>query len=152
MAKRILVAVKDSNHRKAIIEVVTDIASKHDADLHLLHVVPKAEVSEGVPGLNQVEYPNEAPDDAYSHVMASWSLATLRTDLEKRGVERIHWAVVHGDPVEEITRFAKDNAIDMIVMGDHTPGVFEGLISRGVSQKISHLAKCTCLRVKQANS
>jgi nucleotide-binding universal stress UspA family protein len=56
--------------------------------------------------------------------------------------------VFSGDPVEEIIQFAKNNDIDMIVIGSRGLGKIKGLLLGSVSSKVCHLAECTCVTIK----
>jgi nucleotide-binding universal stress UspA family protein len=55
---------------------------------------------------------------------------------------------MHGEPSEEITRFAKDNEIDTIVMGNRGLSGVKRLLQGSVSQKVCEGGNYTCVRVK----
>jgi nucleotide-binding universal stress UspA family protein len=60
----------------------------------------------------------------------------------------IHHVFLEGDPAEEITRFAGDAAIDVIVMGTHGRTGLERLLMGSVAEKVMREANCSVLVVK----
>jgi len=56
-----------------------------------------------------------------SESLTSKYLSQIASDLEKEGI-RVESVVVTGKPVEEITKFAQDKHIDLIVMTAHGYG------------------------------
>jgi nucleotide-binding universal stress UspA family protein len=70
------------------------------------------------------------------------------SEIRVKGVKHFHSAVLLGDPATEIIRYAKENGVDMIVMGSRGEGTLEGLLFGSVSQKVCDLASCTCVTVK----
>ena len=53
-----------------------------------------------------------------------------------------------GDPASRILETAAAEQADMIVMGSRGLGGLKGLLVGSVSNKVNHLAKCTCVCVK----
>ena len=53
-----------------------------------------------------------------------------------------------GDAAEAILRVADAEGADLNIMGGRGPGGLKSLVVGSVSQKVSHLANCTCITVK----
>ena len=56
--------------------------------------------------------------------------------------------VVDGSPAERILMAEDHEGADMIVMGSRGLGRVADIFLGSVSQKVSHLSKCTCVTVK----
>ena len=66
----------------------------------------------------------------------------------EKGVKTVEARLQEGDPAHEILTCAKTENADLIVMGSRGLGGLKGLLMGSVSQKVSHLAECTCVSVK----
>ena len=53
-----------------------------------------------------------------------------------------------GDAASAILAQAEEEGADLIVMGSRGLGAFRSLLVGSVSQKVSHLADCSCITVK----
>lgn len=64
-----------------------------------------------------------------------------------RGIT-VHHVYLEGDPASEIVKFARDAAIDLIVMGTHGRSGMERLLMGSVAEKVMREAPCSTLVVK----
>ena len=64
----------------------------------------------------------------------------MEGDAKRR--EEIRSAVVLGDPAEKIIQFAKENGIDMIVIGSRGLGGVKRSLLGSVSSEVHDLAEC----------
>ncbi len=139
MLKNILVATDGSDHARKAIGYASDIAAKYKAMIYLIHVVPPmhsvAEVD--VKKLQDIQ-----------QTMAKQIIEEAETEVKKKGVESYQSTILQGQPAREIIEFARKNSVDMIVMGSHGAGKVETLMLGSVSNKVCHLAECTCVTVK----
>ena len=135
------------------------LAGKYGAKLLLLHVIPKA--------VEEV-YPRGAgfagPTSSYDEVMAPdiWMKHPLIIDL----VDRAHTElrdfayknlkdavpvqvnVAAGKPAEEILRVAREEGIDLIVMGTHGRTGARHLLLGSVAEAVTHAAPCPVFTVR----
>jgi len=139
MLKKILIATDGSDHARKAIGFASDIATKYKATVYLIHVVPPlhsvAEVDVKKIQDNQQKFANQIIEEA-------------EREVKKKGVEGYQSTILQGEPAREIIEFARKNSVDMIVMGSHGAGKVEMLILGSVSNKVCHLANCTCVTVK----
>lgn len=139
MLKKILIATDGSDHARKAIEYASDIAAKYKAAVYIIHVTPPlgswAEGDVEKIKDNQQKFANQVIEEA-------------EREVKKKGVESYQSTILQGHPAGEIIEFARKNSVDMIVMGSHGAGKVEMLMLGSVSNKVCHLAECTCVTVK----
>jgi len=64
------------------------------------------------------------------------------------GIRNIKTAVREGKPARTIIDYAKNNKIDLIMVGSRGVGEIEATLLGSVSQKVSLLADCTVMIVR----
>ena len=94
---------------------------------------------------------------------ASINLAQLQADLEARALEQLNALVTAEDraqlaaqvvmrtgnsPAFEIAEYARDAAIDLLVMGTHGRGRVAHLLMGSVAEKVVRMAPCPVLTVR----
>ncbi len=145
--EHILVADDGSDAASTAVEIAAELAAKTGASLTALAIIDAgnfgaADVlafarSEGLePG---------AAIDALVDAAAKY-LARCRTIAQRHGVVRFHSEKRAGDdPATEILDFAREHAIDLIVVGSRGMGRLPGLLLGSISQKLASLAPCSVL-------
>ena len=146
MINRMLVPVDGSEHSRNALEFACDLAKKYKAKMRLLHVV-------------------QAPSGSHTLVLGATAISvqTTREQLQEIGHKIIEAArqyaeglgchdvdtqIEGGPPAHQILRCARENEVDMIVMGSRGLNSVTGLLIGSVSLKVSHLAECTCITVR----
>ena len=113
--KRVLVAYDFSDYSELALKYGLSIAQEHQAELHLLHVLPARSVTE--PEI--AWYPLGGSDSAYH---------SAARRLQRVVPAEVHlWcdvktAVSEGHPYREILNYAEKNGIDLISVGAHGAG------------------------------
>ena len=169
MIKTILTATDGSAHARKAFELAADFAARYDATLVILHVIGKGNVPDELIHMAEVEHVIEPPaadpslpratiphDNGMrsqeSHQVHVYIGNKLLQDAENaakaRGVKEIKRVVVEGDPASRILGTADAEKADMIVMGSRGLGNLKGMLVGSVSNKVNHLAKCTCVCAK----
>ncbi len=170
--KTILVATDGSDHARRAVDLAADLAAKYSAKVILLHVLLRGHLPEGLMRAAEVEHiahpgpegpPSLAimPQDIMARVersvqaplevleyIASNVLADAEAAVRAKGVTEVEAVVEQGDTAQYILEKAAQTDADMIVMGRRGLGGLEGLLMGSVSQKVSHLASCTCVTVR----
>ena len=112
--KRVLVAYDFSDYSELALKYALSIAQEHQAELHLLHVLPPNSVSE--------------PEIAWYPVKGESAYQNAARRLQNVVPAEVHlWcdvttAVSEGQPYREILNYAEKNGIDLISVGAHGAG------------------------------
>ncbi|HTG87866.1 MAG TPA: universal stress protein [Pyrinomonadaceae bacterium] len=112
--KRVLVAYDFSDYSELALRYGLSIAQEHQAELHLLHVLPPRSVNE--------------PEIAWYPVKGESAYHTAAHRLHRVIPGDVHlWcsvttAVSEGNPYREILNYAEKNEIDLISVGAHGAG------------------------------
>jgi nucleotide-binding universal stress UspA family protein len=145
-----MAAIDGSPHASRAIDYAADLANKYDAELILLHVM-------GSPG--SVHVPPELHDVLrIAHLNATKAdiLRRVAEDLLQQGEVRarerkarnVRTLIGEGHNVaDSIVNNAKDEAVDLIVMGRRGLGSVASILLGSVSQKVSHSCQCACMTV-----
>lgn len=148
MASEILVPVDGSEHAFRALQVACSIAKAEDKPLRLLHVVPSAEIPEGLKRYAQLEHVRESPEHLYESAVAENILNAARGEAAAAGVNQVECSIEHGDPPRGILEVASRSDVDTIVMGTRGLSDIQGLILGSVAHKVSHGAECRVVTVK----
>lgn len=172
MIKKILVPVDGSAHSVKAVELASDLASKYDAEIILLHVLLRGHMPDGLKralevevgqrkdgAKNLVNMPQEimarvgSKKDAQLSIeelnfLGKYVLGSVARICQDKGVRKVEERVEEGNPANVVIKVAEDAGVDMIVMGNRGLSDLQGLLVGSVSNKVSHLAKCTCVTVR----
>ena len=174
--ERIMVALDGSDHSEKALDLASDIAAKHGAELILLHVLSEGPLSDAEHHMAEVEYLDEiaasldasaieSPGDPsiraqrvlqhyadvahrFREAMGQRLMSQSSARARERGVDSVQTVLEGGDPASTILRLANGLHIDMLVLGSRGLGDVKGLFMGSVSHKVVHLAECTCVAVK----
>lgn len=112
--KRVLVAYDFSDYSELALNYGLSLAQEHQAELHLLHVLPPRSVNE--------------PEIAWYSVKGETAYHTAARRLQRAVPADVHlWcnvktAVSAGNAYREILNYAEENKIDLISVGAHGAG------------------------------
>jgi nucleotide-binding universal stress UspA family protein len=147
--RRVLFPTDFSESSGEAMAYACELVNQFDAELHLLHVVhnlatvlPEPEVAVAVWG----DYEREMRESA-KRALKGLRCPGLR---EERIAQR---SVCSGSPPNEIVQYAKDNNIDLIVIGTHGRTGFAHVLLGSVAERVVRHAPCPVLTVshKQSN-
>jgi nucleotide-binding universal stress UspA family protein len=137
--KRILVPHDFSDTSEAAVRYALALAQNFGAKLHLLHVSDKA----------RFEMATEFPlglDGTLEDAVRERLLKIL-TPHEQMAFKPI-FVFRSGAPAAEITRYAMEADIDLIVMGTHGRGLVAHAVLGSVAEKVVRTAPCPVLTVR----
>ena len=131
MYKKILVAIDGSQSAYNALNSAIDLAKQFDSELYLVSVVNTANLPANV----GVSYAPGLVDDLKDS--SQNDLNKANEIVEKAGLTATV-KLLDGEPREQLTRFPKENDIDLIVMGKTGTSpftrVFVGSVTRYVSE------------------
>ena len=173
---KILVPIDSSNHSTLALQWGISLAQKYGAQLLLLHVISRAveEVSTQGPGAYlHVDPPMEGttlPYFSYEEELRQGLAARSRlsppetvlidyvekTETELADLVRSHLTdpesatakVTVGKPAEEIVQVARDEAVDLIVMGTHGRTGLRHVLLGSIAETVVRTAPCPVFTVK----
>jgi nucleotide-binding universal stress UspA family protein len=176
MIKTIIVPTDGSDHATKAIDLAADLGGKYGARVIVLHVLlsdaSPTQLKTLTAGLeipqevrNELDRLEELPlqtaefAGAYAPVTIPVPLEVLqpigkaiaeraRAMVQSKGVGKVDIQIVGGRAADSILAAAEHEKADMIIMGSRGMGDLKGLFVGSVSNKVSHLAPCTCITVK----
>lgn len=140
--RRLLVPTDFSDASRAAVTYGVAFAQNFGCTLHLLHVLDTVTGADPlaleIPERSTLERSIEAGVwDQLRRVLTSEEQARITVELS------IEW----GRPVDEIVRYAKEHAINLISMGTHNRGGVERILLGSVAEHVVRRAPCPVLTV-----
>ena len=169
MFKNVLVATDGSDHANKAVDLASDMAAKYGAALTVLSVIESGALTEDakrlaaqkgidmnpVPGIPDFAAISPNVEAILTDVGAILATSRIQAELAEAIMEEAkdraattRGLTETGHAAEAILRVAEAERVDLIVMGSRGLGALKGLMVGSVSQKVSHLANCTCITVK----
>ncbi len=142
--QKVLVPTDFSPASDAALRYGRAFAKAFGATLHVIHVI---EEPYGQPwAVEAYGFSLTALQDEWNKEAAT-RLAAVLSEVEKDDTKAVTSSVL-GHPVMEILRYAKDEQIDLIVMGTHGRGPLGHLVLGSVAERIVRKAPCPVLTVR----
>lgn len=174
MIKTILIPTDGSEHAKKAVDLGGDLAAKYGAKVVLMHVLLRGRIPEGLLRAAEAERVAHVPEQKAQGLaiypqeifgrnvkgkgsrlpveVLQFVGGQITSEAEKRlrakHVDSVETLAREGDAAEEILATAREVQADMIVMGQRGLSNLRGLLMGSVSDKVVHLADCTCVTVK----
>jgi len=143
--QRILLPTDLSDYSAAATEYACEMATKFDAELHLLHALETHLSS--TPGFAMgLAIPEHVKE---SRGAAEKSLARVLDPKWSTG-RKVIQAVVEGSPKTEIIQYARNQNIDLIVLATHGRTGLPHVIMGSVAETVVRTAPCPVLTVRPA--
>lgn len=150
MINKLLVAVDGSRHSIKAVEFAAEIAAGCGAKLTIITVLKNhqaTKVSEELKAYAKLEH-IEGADFEAAKLLSNQLLSHAEGTARAKGVTDIETSLIIGPVARSIVGAAKDNAVDMIIIGSRGLGNIEATLRGGVSHRVELLAKCSVLTVK----
>ena len=174
---KILVPIDSSDYSTLALQWGISLAQKYGAQLLLLHVIPRAveEVSTQRPGASLHTYPSMEGTTLLPYFSYEEELRQVldargrssppdtvlidyveKTETELADLVRTHLTdlgsatvkVTVGKPAEEILQVARDEAVDLIVMGTHGRTGLRHVLLGSIAETVVRTAPCPVFTVK----
>ena len=141
--KKILFPTDFTEGALAAMPYATDMAKSFGARLYLIHVIYDMSVTTGL------HVPHVSLDAMYEEMQKGAEREIGKFGAEIReGLKDVETQVLRGVPYEEILKFARDNAIDMIIMGTHGRSGLDRVIFGSTAEKVVRYSECPVLTVR----
>ena len=141
--KRILVPTDFSDYSQTALKYGCELANRFDATLHIIHAVEEFRALTPDSGMLL------APD--YMQQLTQAAERELQKlpdpDWFSGGEARTVRSVQQGSPFLEVIRYAKENEIDLIVIGTHGRTGLTHVLLGSVAEKVVRKAPCPVLTV-----
>lgn len=148
--RRILLATAFNEMSTAASPLACLFARQHDADLHVLHVVPLPAPSIGAADMGASV---NAGDPLLLHRMDDVVKAALdklkqftESNIFPKGCRTTPAAVI-GVVWDEIVNYARDNQMDLIIMGTRRHGMLRRMLLGSITKAVVEHAPCPVLLV-----
>jgi len=175
MIRKILVAYDGSDNARRALEVACELSNKLEAELSIVHVLMHGRPARELVRMAEIEHlverslddpapsanlssrrpldlPNVTGGDAQSPrvitAIGDQLIALAKNSSAELGVQNIKTFLRAGDYAEEIVAVAKEQDVDMIVIGSRGLGKIREAVLGSVSQKVLHHASQTVTTVK----
>lgn len=141
--RRILFATDFSEGSSHALPYAADIARQYGAKLFLVHVIYDVAKSAGW------YVPHVSIDEIY-HDMEKSARAELEKSFvdEMRGLIDVEHVVLKGVPYEEISKFAGEKKIDLVVLGTHGRRGIDRMLFGSTAEQVVRNAPCPVLSVR----
>jgi nucleotide-binding universal stress UspA family protein len=143
--RKILLPSDFSESARHALGYAISFASEYQAELILLHVVEDIAVSYAS---DLFPVPMARVFDELSGYAKS-ELAKLASVARERGVQ-VRELLTQGRPSLEIVRVAREQAVDLIVLGTHGKGVLDQALFGSTSERVVRTAPCPVLTTRPA--
>jgi nucleotide-binding universal stress UspA family protein len=120
-------------------------AQSYKATLHLLHVVDEA--SQYWMALGPNSLPVGPPPEELIQASRTQLERFIQEHLADAGL-KLQSDVVLGRPFLEIIRYARENNIDLIIMGTHGRGGIQHVLLGSVAERVVRKAPCPVLTIR----
>jgi nucleotide-binding universal stress UspA family protein len=138
--KKIVIATDGSKRTQNAVETGLEIARVHQSKAHAVYVVDTVtftSVPMDVTWENMYQLLKDEGEEAVGRVKAA----------APAGVE-VETHVLEGNPALEITKFAKDNDCDLIVVGTLGKSGIDRILLGSVAEKVVRIAPCPVLVIR----
>jgi nucleotide-binding universal stress UspA family protein len=141
--RRILAPTDFSDHSSHALGYARAFASRWNADLHLLNVIEPAvfPTEAGLTPMGMINLDSELGE------AADRAMAEMLKREELQGL-RITSAVAHGRASSAIIEYARNNAIDLIVIATHGRTGLEHFIFGSTAERVVRESPCPVLTVR----
>ncbi len=138
MFTHMLCATDVSDNGDHALDYAARIAGEEGAELHIVHVVERLAIGRAAGQLARVDEPERY--DELQHCASEISARGIKTTLHKP------YANV-GDVADCVSQIARDNDVDLIVVGTRGHSALVGAVLGSVTQRLLHVAPCPVLAV-----
>lgn len=142
--KKILAPIDFSEHSMEAMRGAMELAKDVGAEVHLMHVIAPHHSFIPLPLESNAEQSRELAREAAMIQQAEEELARIKKADFGDSKNVFTYAVV-GHPVDKLVDYAKEQAIDLILMSTHGRSGARHMIIGGTTEKVVRNAPCSVL-------
>lgn len=142
--KKILVADDFSEHSDVALKYAAEFARVFEAEVLLCHVVEAATVLSEIPPSGEVYFP---PNLVELEKEAAQKECEKR--LQEAGIKKGSVHLPAGNPFVEIIQLARQEEVDLIILGTHGRGAIAHMLLGSVAERVVRKAPCPVLVVRE---
>ena len=149
MIKKMLVAIDGSEPADKALDFALDIADQCAAEVQIISVVPP--VNSVIPRFTPAAPPKEFYKFFINHVenrLKTVLSEALQRAKDKKPTLKITTRLLKGSPALKIVQTAKDEDVDLIIMGSRGLSGVDEFFLGSVSNKVADTATCPILIIK----
>ena len=146
--KKILAPIDFSEHSMEAMRGAMELAKDVGAEVHLMHVIAPHHYFIPLPLATSGEQSRELAREAAMLEQAEEELAHLKKD-EFGDSNKVFTFAAIGHPVQKLVDYAKEQAIDLIVMATHGRSGVEHMLLGGTTEKVVRGAPCSVLVIRR---
>jgi nucleotide-binding universal stress UspA family protein len=143
--KNILVATDFGEAADSALAYGRELATRFDGTLHVLNVVENLFAGPFAAEAYSVLVPEMQKE---VEAAARQRLHELLIDSDGSGPRTTSAIITSGSPAYTIVEYAREHAIDLIVMGTHGRGALAHVVMGSVAERVVRLASCPVLTVR----
>jgi len=144
--KKILAPIDFSEHSMEAMRGAMELAKDFGAEVHLMHVIAPHRTFIPLPLATNAEESRELVREAAMIEQAEEELARIKKN-EFGDSNKVTTFAVVGHPVQKLVDYAKEQAIDLIVMSTRGRGGIEHMLIGSVTEILVRSAPCSVLVV-----
>lgn len=141
--KRILVATDFSKHSQVALQYAAAFGKAFSAEVILCHTLEKPDFLSQLPPVAETYFPPNLTEIQEKHARVQCEQV-----LAAAGLSQARVLLVHGNPSAEITRAAKEENVDLVIVGTHGRGALAHILLGSVAEKVVRAAPCPVLTVR----
>ncbi len=145
--KKILAPIDFSVHSMDAMRAAMELAKDVGAEVHLMHVIAPHHHFIPLPLATSGEESRELVREAAMIEQAEQELARIKKD-DFGDSKKISTFAVVGHPAQKLIDYAKEQAIDLIVMSTNGRSSVEHMLLGGTTEKIVRSAPCSVLVIR----
>ncbi len=140
---KLLVPIDGSDHSKLALNTAKELGEKLGAKIVVFTVVPDFKIMENY----AIGYEYGSQIEEASILTAKKILKSMEENLKDYPCN-VEYVYELGDPGERIIKYAEENGVDLIIMGNRGLGAFSRTLLGSVSYKVINHSKVSVLVVK----
>lgn len=141
--KRILVASDFSEHALHALKYAAAFAQAFQAEVLVCHVLQKPDFLSQLPPVGEGYFPPDLPELQEKHARVQCEQQLAKVSLSSARV-----SLRTGSPPVEIVQLAKDEDVDLIILGTHGRNAVAQFLLGSVAERVVRTAPCPVLTVR----